>query len=71
MTMNTDKWESTRNVSLSKRGTSANDLNQLSDQELQLVTGGAQGRPGAYMCDWYCYVNHLTPSECNKACKTI
>ena len=39
--MNTDKLESTRSVSLNKKGTSAHDLNELSDQELQLVTGGA------------------------------
>jgi bacteriocin-like protein len=70
MTMNTDKLESTGNVSLSKRGTSAYDLNELSDRELQLVTGGAKGGPGAMMCDWYCYVNHLTPSECNEHCRT-
>ena len=38
--MNTDKLESTRSVSLNKKGTSAHDLNELSDQELQLVTGG-------------------------------
>jgi bacteriocin-like protein len=46
MTMNTDKWESTGNVSLSKKGTSAHDLNELSDRELQLVTGGGKGPDG-------------------------
>jgi len=44
--MNTDKLESTGNVSLSKKGTSAYDLNELSDRELQLVTGGGKGPLG-------------------------
>ena len=46
--MNTDKLESTRNVSLSKKGTSAHELNELSDQELQLVTGGCPNGQGYY-----------------------
>jgi bacteriocin-like protein len=41
MTMNTDKLESTGNVSLGKKGL-AHDHNELSDQELQVVTGGSK-----------------------------
>jgi bacteriocin-like protein len=50
MTMNTDKLESTGNVTLNKKGTSAHDLNELSDQELQLVTGGVPCHAGSFGC---------------------
>ena len=46
--MNTDTLESTGNVSLSKKGTSAHDLNELSDQELQLVIGGCKSGDFCY-----------------------
>ena len=38
--MNTDKLENTGNVSSNKKATSARDLSELSERELQLVTGG-------------------------------
>ena len=54
--MNTDKLESTGNVSLSKKGTSAHDLNELSDQELQLVIGGCK----------YGFCSGLPPGQAEK-----
>ena len=46
--MNTDKLESTGNVDLNKKGTSAHELNELSDQELQLVIGGCKSGDFCY-----------------------
>ena len=65
--MNTDKLESTRSVSLNKKATSAHDLNELSDRELQLVTGGNRGN---IFCAEACYYAGLTQSQCNEYCRT-
>jgi bacteriocin-like protein len=48
--MNADKLESTGTISLNKKGTSAHDFNELSDQKLQLVIGGGSGRCPVVCC---------------------